>query len=116
MMIVSNEGFALWARPSAAALRSGLFIRTKNVVFELPPQAIASARTFSEEAKAGIAQPKNVWRFPDAPVEMCVRSERYDQEITLLHFEKSGPAYQEEAEEAEDTFDRFQNMGRREAT
>jgi hypothetical protein len=116
MMIVSNEGFALWARPSGAALRSGLFIRSKNVLYELPTRAIAAARTFSEEAKAGVLQLRDVWGFSDAPLEMCVRLERYDQEITLLHFEKSDPAYQQEEEEPEDAFDRFQNIGTGKAT
>jgi len=112
MMIVSNEGFALWARPSGAALRSGLFIRTKNVVYELPAQSVAGARVFSEESKTGIPQSKAVWGFPDAPLEMCIRSERYDQEITLLHFEKNGPVYQQEEDEPEDAYDRFLNIGR----
>ena len=113
MMIVSNEGYALWARPSSAALRSGLFIRTRNVLFELPTLAIAAARTFSEETKTGVLQPREVWGFPDAPLEMCVPLERYDQEITLLHFEKGGPVYQQEEDEPEDTYDRFVSMGRR---
>lgn len=46
MLVVSNEGFAHWAKPSKAALRSGRYIRTKNEVFELPTLATAVTRDF----------------------------------------------------------------------
>jgi Zn-dependent peptidase ImmA (M78 family) len=110
IMVVSNEGYALWARSSDAAYKSGRFLRTKNVVFELPARAIAVTREFGEEAKTGIAQPIAAWGFPESSIEMCVRSDRYEQEITLLHFEGSGPVFHEEARE-EDTFDRFVRNG-----
>ncbi|MET1755694.1 ImmA/IrrE family metallo-endopeptidase [Novosphingobium sp. RD2P27] len=106
MLVVSNEGFAHWAKPSRAALRSGRYIRTKNEVFELPALATAVIRDFTEEAKAGIPQDLGVW-FPEPVVEMCLRSDRYDQELTLLHFESSGPCHHDE-EAVPDSFDRFQ--------
>jgi hypothetical protein len=90
IMVVSNEGFAHWAKPSQAALRSGRYIRAKDVVFELPAQSAAARSDYSDEARQGIMQPANVW-FPEPVLEMCLRSERYDQEITLLHFESVGP-------------------------
>lgn len=98
LMIVSNEGFAHWARSSDAALKSGRFIRTKNVVYELPATAVAATHEFSDSALSGISIPAGVW-FPEPTIEMCFRSERYDQEITLLHFEDSGPWLQAEEEE-----------------
>ena len=36
IMLVSNEGFGLWSNPSQAALRSDLYIKTKDVAYELP--------------------------------------------------------------------------------
>ncbi len=105
LMVVSNEGFAHWSKPSQAALKSGRFIRTKNTVFELPRDAVAVRREFSEEARSGIEQSAGVW-FPEPVVEMCIRSDRYDQEITILHLESDRTVFQpDEAEE--DTFDRF---------
>ena len=111
MMVVSNEGFALWARSSDAALKSGRFIRTKDTVFELPAAAFAKGRLFTEETKAGLVQPSEAWGFPEGVVEMCIRSERYDQEITLLHFEGSAPIFFREETDLEDTYDRFVNNG-----
>ncbi len=105
MLVVSNEGFAHWAKSSKAAFRSGRFLRTKNEVCELPALATAVTRNFSEEAKAGILQSAGVW-FPEQVVEMCLRTERYDQEYTLLHFEKER-SWEHEEEVVGDCYDRF---------
>ena len=109
IIVVSNEGFAHWAKPSGPALKSGRFIRTKNTVFELPAQAFAARHDYSDSAIVGTMQSAGVW-FPEPVHEMCFRSDRYDQEITILQFESDGPRFQ--AEEGEpDVFDRFINSG-----
>jgi hypothetical protein len=105
MLVVSNEGFAHWAKSSGPAFRSGRFLRTKNQVFELPRLATAVTREFNEEARAGIPQDRGVW-FPEPVVEMCLRSDRYDLEYTLLHFERERSWDQEEAV-VTDTVDQF---------
>lgn len=109
IMIISNEGFAHWAKSSDAAFKSRRFIRTKDTAFELPQRAFAARRAYSDTSVLGVMQPANVW-FPEPVFEMCLRSDRYDQEITLLHFEPSGPRYQAE-EEITDVFDRFVQSG-----
>jgi len=105
ILVVSNEGFAHWAKSSQAAFRSGRFVRTKNTVFELPALATAVSRSFNEETKAGIPQDSGVW-FPEPVVEMCIRSDRYDQEYTLLHFDKDR-SWEHEEELFTDTLDAF---------
>jgi Zn-dependent peptidase ImmA (M78 family) len=109
IMVVSNEGFAHWAKPSAAAIKSGRYIRTRDTVFELPAKAFAAKRDYSDAALAGVTQQADVW-FPEPVHEMCFRSERYDQEITLLQFEADGPRFQSE-EEGTDVFDHFVQSG-----
>jgi Zn-dependent peptidase ImmA (M78 family) len=109
MMIVSNEGFAVWARSSDSALKTRRYIRTRDTVFELPATAFAARRDYSDAARTGVLQPSGVW-FPEQALEMCLRSERYDHEITLLHFDKNLPPFDFEAHE-EDTFDRFVSRG-----
>ncbi|MCW1753049.1 ImmA/IrrE family metallo-endopeptidase [Rhizobium acaciae] len=103
MLILSNEGFALWAKSSGPALKSGLYIRTKNYMFELPQLSATVRREF--DASSGVKHPASVW-FDEPATEMCFRSDRYDQEITLLHFGSLGPREQPE-EFVEDVFDRF---------
>lgn len=105
LLVVSNEGFAHWAKTSTPALKSGRYIRTRDTVFELPQAATAVTKDFREETAQGLEQPGGVW-FPEPVVEMCIRSDRYDQEMTLLHLPRLAPVHQADEDE-EDTFDRI---------
>lgn len=87
ILVVSNEGFARWSKPSKPAFKSGRYIRTKHTVYALPQLATAVTRNFVETTKVGVEQDAGVW-FPEPLIEMCFRSDRYDQEYTLLHFER----------------------------
>ena len=78
-------------------------------MFELPAQAFAAKRDYSDAALTGVTQQAGVW-FPEPLHEMCFRSERYDQEITVLQFEADGPRFQPEEDET-DVFDRFVRSG-----
>jgi hypothetical protein len=91
--------------------RSGRFVRTKQTTFELPAAAVATRREFTDETKLGVQQPLGAWHFPEPVLEMCVRSERYDQEITLLQFEAKSTIFHEEAP-IHDTFDQFMSNDR----
>ena len=44
--------------------------------------------------------------FREPVIEMCLRADRHNQEITLPNLEGAGPRFQEEATE-DDTFERF---------
>ena len=87
ILVVSNEGFARWSKPSKPAFRSGRFIRSRRTTYSLPALSTAVTRNFVEETKVGIEQEAGVW-FSEPLIEMCFRSDRYDQEYTLLHFER----------------------------
>ncbi|MER2509247.1 MAG: ImmA/IrrE family metallo-endopeptidase [Amaricoccus sp.] len=88
MVVVSNEGFALWAKSSSAAFRSGRFIRTKNTLFELPEVSIAKSRLASTPGIMQVSQPGGAW-FDEPVFETSLRANRLDQEITLLQFDAS---------------------------
>lgn len=104
ILVVSNEGFAHWAKSSKSALKSGRFIRTKNEVFELPENATAVTGEHTDEAKQGLWREQGVW-FPEPVLEMCKRSARYDTEYTLLHFDPTAPVIDHGEEPTEDLFD-----------
>lgn len=105
LMVVSNEGFAHWAKASDAAYRSGAYIATRDRVYELPAAATAATGDHSAEARSGILRPGGCW-FGEPVVEMCIRSGRYEREITLLHLEDPGPRNQRD-EIVQDVYDRF---------
>lgn len=104
MLIASTDGFAHWAKPSDAAFKSGRYLRTKSELFEMPERSLSSLREFGQRAQDGVEQ-NNVW-FGERVIERCMRTDRYDFELTLLHFDSSGPISQGE-DEVEDTYTRF---------
>lgn len=105
IVVMSNEGYAHWATSSGPAFKSGLFIKTKEVVFELPARSLAVRKEFTEEAKTGVRQERGVW-FNEPAVEMCIRSDRYDIEVTLLHF-GSAERWHADSPPEIDTYERF---------
>lgn len=112
MVVSSTDGFALWAKPSSAAFKSGRFIRTRNELYELPSASLSSRNIFDEEGLKGVRHPSGVW-FPEPVVEMCMRTDRYGFELTLLHFEGRAPVWQEEPEDAGDAYTQFFKLGMR---
>ena len=95
LLVVSNEGFAHWSRSSKPAFKSGCYIRTSNTVYELPKAAIAASGNYCDETENGIEQQAGVW-FSEPVVEMCIRSDRYDLEMTLLYLPRKTHEYEDE--------------------
>lgn len=110
LLVVSNEGYAHWAKPSKPALKTGHFIKTRNTMFELPSAAVAVTRDFRQETAGGIKQNAGIW-FKEPVTEMCISSKRYEQEMTLLHLPRSEPVFHHD-EVDEDVFDRFSSNTR----
>lgn len=111
MVVASVDGFALWAKSSDAAFKSGRFLRTKSDLFELPAASLAVSKLSRDESLEGIQQKAGVW-FPQPAFEMCMRTDRYDFELTLLHFEGKAPAYLAE-DEFQDSYTQFFKIGAR---
>lgn len=97
LVVVSNEGFAFWSKPSTSALRTGRFIRTKNAMFELPSASIARSRLGTMPAVRFADQPSDVW-FDEPVFETSLRADRLDLEITLIQFDRFVEPLQEEEE------------------
>lgn len=62
-------------------------------------------RSASYPALTGVRWPAGVW-FPQPAVDMCVRTDPHDFELTLLRFEGKAPAWQGE-EQFEDACTQF---------
>ncbi len=92
ILVVSREGFILWARSSEPAFKSGAFIKVAG----LPPREIPAASPVAGSPGAvGIAELKELSRgtWLDEPVvEHSLISERYDLSISLLTLQASAPA------------------------
>lgn len=95
LFVVSRDGFILWAKASDPAFRSGRFIRTRNMVTELPPLARCATGPIDADARAGIHHSTGVW-FDEPVEEMTIASESLDLVMTLLHFHGLKRNYREE--------------------
>jgi hypothetical protein len=75
VLVVSRDGFILWARSSKAAFRSGIYFKTSNrPPIPIPQGALASGLITLESQRQGIKLPPNVW-FEESCEEMVVFSE-----------------------------------------
>lgn len=90
ILVMSRDGYILWAKSSEAAWKSGAFFRTRGQVTEIPANAMSASVTTASAAveRIGIELPAVTW-FPHEPKDMSLReiritSDRYDQTMTLL--------------------------------
>lgn len=94
VMVVSRDGYILWARSSKRALRTGAFFRTANVPpVPIPSQSIAANRDmFDEEtAKIGKKFGERVWLREECE-ELAIFSDQYDFVVSLLLLDRT-PSY-----------------------
>ena len=108
MLVVSTEGYILWARSSKPALKSGLYLKTRGEPpIELPRKSLAQNRS-TIIGNTGIVEHENQIWLNEACQEQVLFSDRYDVVVTLLHFDDKA-VLSESEEEQEDTYDRIIN-------
>jgi hypothetical protein len=88
LLVISRDGFILWSRSSAPALRSDAYFRTRNAMYPVPEMSIASGRYGSAHKRKAVAIPPGEW-LPREPVaETTIFSDRFDMTISLLQLER----------------------------
>ncbi|WP_428033354.1 ImmA/IrrE family metallo-endopeptidase [Amphritea sp.] len=87
VIVVSRDGFILWARSSKAAYRSGVYFKTSNQSpITVPQHSLASGTTTRDNQRKGVSIPSGVW-FEESCEEMVVFSELYDFTISVIQLE-----------------------------
>lgn len=105
VLVVSRDGFVLWARSSDAALKSGAYFRTSAGPIEIPPNSLAARQDTIVDGRAGVDVAAGVW-FREPVREMTIFAEQYDFAVTLLLLSNEvRPLW--DAEREEDTYERF---------
>jgi IrrE N-terminal-like domain len=67
MLVISRDGFILWARASEPAFMSGLFIRSKNVApVEVPSASLLGRADLADVGREGVDHPPGVWFSEDS--------------------------------------------------
>lgn len=83
VLVVSRDGYILWARSSEAAFKSGVYIKTSGLVVPVPETSVAARPDACADARLGVNHPPGVW-FPEPCQEMSIVSESYDFTLSLL--------------------------------
>jgi hypothetical protein len=114
VLVVSRDGFILWARSSTLALKTGAFFRTSAGPIEIPAASLPVRQDLLIDGRADIDHGEGVW-FGEPVREMSIFAEQYDFAISLLLLEDSQPFVAFEAKPEPDTYDRMvPEDGRRE--
>lgn len=88
VIVVSRDGFILWARSSKAAFRSGIFFKTSNCPpIAVPTNSLASGLLTTNNQRVGINMPAGIWFKEESCEEIVVFSEQYDFVISVLQLE-----------------------------
>lgn len=113
MIVVSRDGYARWARSSAAAYKSKRYIRASGEPFEIPAGAVAASEPPFEMDGQPIEHPAGVW-FDEPVEETSIFSEVYEEStISLLHFGDRRPLWDHTADEDELLTDVIDGWARR---
>lgn len=100
ILVVSRDGFVLWAKPSGPAYRSGIFLRTRSGPPIDVPEAspLASGDPFLASGEV-VRHPAGVW-FDEPVREEVIVADRYDLGLSLLTLD-GGAARTDHVEENE---------------
>ncbi len=112
VLVVSRDGFILWARSSTPALRTGAFFRTSTGPIEIPAASLPVKLDLLIDGRASIDHGEGVW-FKEPVREMTVFAEQYDFAISLLLLDDATPFESLDAEPELDTYDRIMPEERR---
>lgn len=107
VLVVSRDGYILWARSSEPALRSGAYFKTSNGPIEIPALSLAANPSEFLGGQGEQKHDSGIW-FGEPVKELALYAEQYDFTVSLLMMENEAPRRSFGAEDDEpDTFDRF---------
>ena len=107
VLVISKDGFILWARSSEPALKSNLYYRTHNMPpVEIPPTSLAAQRSLLEGHAGEADHNSDVW-LKEPCKEHVLFSEKYDFTISLLHFDDTARQVEPDEGVEEDAFERI---------
>lgn len=103
VLVMSTEGYMLWARSSQSALRSGAYFRTRNAPVPIPNDSLVASSVSAAREMQGVELAARIW-FPQEPQDMSLRefkivSDRYERTMSLLILPKAEPRWMREPED-----------------
>jgi Zn-dependent peptidase ImmA (M78 family) len=106
ILVVSRDGYILWARSSEPALKTGAYFKTSSGPIEIPTSSLAARQDLLVDSRTGLDHDAGVWLREPAR-EMTIFAEQYDFAISLLLLDDARPFAPFEAEPEVDTYDKM---------
>ena len=86
ILVVSRDGFILWARSSQSAFKRGFYFKTSNrSPIEIPSNSLAANHCLSKGLIGSQELENDVWLKSPCSEHVLI-SEQYDFTLSLLHF------------------------------
>ena len=103
VLVMSTEGYILWARSSQSAYHSGAVFRTRRNPVSIPTDSLAASAISVTREMQGVELAARIW-FPQEPEDMSLRefkivSDRYERTMSLLILPKAEPRWVREQED-----------------
>jgi hypothetical protein len=112
VLVVSRDGFILWARSSEPAFKSGAFFKTSAGPVEIPSASLPENQDRLVDGRAVIDHGAGIW-FRESVREMTIFAEQHDFALSLLILDDSAPFIAFEAEPEPDTYEKIMPEQRR---
>ena len=111
ILVVSRDGFILWASSSKPALKSGLYYKTYNKTpIEISTSSLAAQQVNLSGHMHASGHDSGIWL--NQPCEEHVLfSDQYDFTISLLHYDNATRHFELDEESVSDAFDKFSSFG-----
>jgi len=110
VLVISRDGFILWARSSDSALKSGAYFKTSGrPPIEVPDKSLSMTASIDPGANSIAAHPSGVW-LQEACEEHSLISNQYELAFSLLHLPEKQSCHDFEPEEEETVADRIQRL------
>ena len=106
VLVVSRDGFILWARSSDSALKSGAYFKTSTGPIEIPASSLALRPDQVVQGRASMDHDAGVW-LREPVREMTFLAEQYDFALSLLMLEDHVPDEFVDSDLERDTYDRM---------
>ena len=107
VLVVSRDGFILWAWSSKSAHRTNAFFRTANKPpIEIPPLSLTAQRHKVAGNRGAADLDAGVW-FNEPCQEVVLFADQYDFTISLVHLGSHSGRFEMSDESDEDTSDRM---------
>lgn len=112
ILVVSRDGFILWARSSDRAWRTGAFFKTSQGPIEIPSSSLPLNPQLLVDGRGQTDHPQGVW-LQEPAREMTILAEQYDFSLSLLLLDDARLVYFAESELEPDTYSKFVPTARR---